>query len=773
MLTLEIYALRSMKMRRGWKKRVMTLLLCAGLLVSDMPYAALAKEKCVEMCDEEITESETEEENAVENGDIEKPDSEVEALDGEEVQAENETAEESESNVAETNEVDSTEADTEEMEQTVEESNTEESETFVEYSEEMTEDSTEEMTIDELELVESEDYLLTDYAEIEEIEEDVDALTAVSDPNFANMKFEMSDLKRKEDNPRYVTFTVKLTGLTNPVGPRHYKFELMHRKGAKSDLIVHMGEKYTLANGAKFLWSNTNNLAVLNYNDTSDYYMRVSVDSCTTAGAGANHGDYVVLGTKTIAEKVKNPDLGGTISIEGLGYTADTANFSLKYEGLYGGDVKCGYTITRKSDGKEIANFSEKLPMSYEKGTTVKSYKVEGLEGSTEYIVKVRLLGEDREAIATTKTFKTKAAATPEPTPEKPEPKPTDPTPEKPEPTNPDPTDEESEKVSVTVDTPVDYTGAAIKPTVNVFYKNVSLKEGKDYTLSYKNNTNVYTGTDDTKKPQVIVTLKGNLTGKLDPVYFEIKPLSLPKNVNIDFKTDYTAVYDGKKHVPGFTLKTKAGKKLVLNKDYEISLKEKQKDGKSEKVTATTDETEIADYIYTVKGINNYADNLESRCKINLHIIDGSKKIPISKATVKYTKQVAYGTKSSDTVKESIKVAYGKKALTNGTDYTVTVPSVSSMSVGKHYITITGIGDYAGTAQYEVQVTGIKLTASMFDGKLVDFIYDGSNRWPLTNDATKDYKYGLYYRKGKADEVKLKENYVILYLLLERLEIKM
>ncbi|HBN56634.1 MAG TPA: hypothetical protein DD414_07645, partial [Lachnospiraceae bacterium] len=53
------------------------------------------------------------------------------------------------------------------------------------------------------------------------------------------------------------------------------------------------------------------------------------------------------------------------------------------------------------------------------------------------------------------------------------------------------------------------YTGKAIKPKVHVYSQEQRLKEGWDYTLTYKNNIKV----SASKAPQVIVKCKGNYTG--------------------------------------------------------------------------------------------------------------------------------------------------------------------------------------------------------------------------------------------------------------------
>lgn len=63
------------------------------------------------------------------------------------------------------------------------------------------------------------------------------------------------------------------------------------------------------------------------------------------------------------------------------------------------------------------------------------------------------------------------------------------------------------------------YTGKAIKPKVTVKLKGKTLKSGTNYTVSYKNNTNVGTGT-------ITVTGKGSYSGKITKSFY-----ILPKQV--------------------------------------------------------------------------------------------------------------------------------------------------------------------------------------------------------------------------------------------------
>ncbi|MBQ7481976.1 MAG: BspA family leucine-rich repeat surface protein, partial [Lachnospiraceae bacterium] len=92
------------------------------------------------------------------------------------------------------------------------------------------------------------------------------------------------------------------------------------------------------------------------------------------------------------------------------------------------------------------------------------------------------------------------------------------------------------------------YTGNAIKPEIHVYKGYKLLTEKTDYTLSYKNNKNVSKGiTEDKKKPQIIIKMKGDYSGS-ETVYFNIIPMPL-ENLTADndvFSTEYKA---GKKNM--------------------------------------------------------------------------------------------------------------------------------------------------------------------------------------------------------------------------------
>ena len=95
------------------------------------------------------------------------------------------------------------------------------------------------------------------------------------------------------------------------------------------------------------------------------------------------------------------------------------------------------------------------------------------------------------------------------------------------------------------------YTGSAIEPTVTVKDGSKTLTAGTDYTVTYKDNTNVGAAT-------VTVTGKGNYAGSVSKT-FTIEPKSITPVVTVT--GDYT--YTGSAITPQFTVEiTKDGMKL-------------------------------------------------------------------------------------------------------------------------------------------------------------------------------------------------------------------
>lgn len=309
------------------------------------------------------------------------------------------------------------------------------------------------------------------------------------------------------------------------------------------------------------------------------------------------------------------------------------------------------------------------------------------------------------------------------------------------------------------------YTGKAQTQSITVKYRNKTLKNGKDYTVSYQNNINAGTA-------YVIIKGKGSYSGtvkrsfKINPAliykqctfykiasqYYtgsQIKPVPKIKNGTTTLKngTDFTLTYQNnvnkgtakvyikgkgnytgscslkfsitarpvstlKITVPSVTYNGKAQKPAVTVKynnytfkngtDYTLSYKNNTKIG-----TATV----------TVKGKGKLSGTRSVTFKINAK--------PIKNAVITYNNSLTY---NGSALSPAVTVKYGKATLKKNTDYTVAYSN--NVNAGTGTITITGKGIYGGSVKktFTIKKLGISATAVSGTGNKV---YTGSAIKPV------------------------------------------
>lgn len=304
------------------------------------------------------------------------------------------------------------------------------------------------------------------------------------------------------------------------------------------------------------------------------------------------------------------------------------------------------------------------------------------------------------------------------------------------------------------------YTGKAQTQSITVKYRNKTLKNGKDYTVSYQNNINAgtayviikgkgsYSGTvkrSFTIKPAIIY--KQCTFYKIASQYYtgsQIKPVPKIKNGTTTLKngTDFTLTYQNnvnkgtakvyikgkgnysgscsltfsitarpvstlKITVPSATYNGKAQKPAVTVKynnykfkngtDYTLSYKNNTKIG-----TATV----------TVKGKGKLSGTKSVTFKINAK--------PIKNAVITYNNSLTY---NGSTLSPAVTVKYGNATLKKNTDYTVAYSN--NVNAGTGTITITGKGIYGGSVKktFTIKKLGISATAVSGTGNKV---YTGS-----------------------------------------------
>ena len=259
-------------------------------------------------------------------------------------------------------------------------------------------------------------------------------------------------------------------------------------------------------------------------------------------------------------------------------------------------------------------------------------------------------------------------------------------------------------------DTDYTYDGTAKEPEVTVTGKLGNLEAGKDYTIAYKDNTNA-------GKAKVVVTGLGNYRDE-KVVEFNIAKLPLTS----------------------FVLKTK---KLVFN--------ELQQTVEADSVMAG--EMEVPADAYTLSGnkqreVGKYTVTLTAKESSNFvgsltaeFVIEGSP-INVCNLTLESYKYV-YNAKEQ---KPAVTVIRGNIKLTEGKDYTVAYKD--NVDAGTAKVTITGIGNYAGTKDTQftiVQGVGniemlnkevtMPYNAGSLTVKPMVILGDGPLRYTSSNDS--------------------------------------
>lgn len=248
------------------------------------------------------------------------------------------------------------------------------------------------------------------------------------------------------------------------------------------------------------------------------------------------------------------------------------------------------------------------------------------------------------------------------------------------------------------------YTGQQVKPKVRVYDTDKRLKEGQDYTVSYKNNIRANDASGASKAPTITVKGKGNYGGK-ETATFKILPIDL--NDTSVITEDIVTAYNKKvqKKVPALTYN---GKKLAKNKDFTVSYPALEK-GTNDAYKAVG----TYDIVLTAKAGGNYTGTRT----VKLTITDS---ILLSRVSVKKIPNQTY---TGDAIEPEPTVTYKKTPLVKGIDYTVSY--TNNTSAGTATAVLTGIGKYAGTKKITFKITGISLKKAEVSG-IQDTIYDGT-----------------------------------------------
>ena len=240
------------------------------------------------------------------------------------------------------------------------------------------------------------------------------------------------------------------------------------------------------------------------------------------------------------------------------------------------------------------------------------------------------------------------------------------------------------------------YTGSTIEPTVTVKDGRKTLTAGTDYTVTYKDNTNVGTAT-------ATVTGTGNYTGSVE-TKFNITAKALTASMVQDIAAQ---TYTGSPIVPKLTVKDG---ETALSKDTDYTVKYQNNLNAG---TATV----------TLTGKGNYAGSVEIKFNITAKAL-----------TASMVRDIAAQTYTGSPIVPELTVKDGKTALSEDTDYTVKYQN--NLNAGTATVTLTGKGNYSDSVSKTFTIKQKDVTAQR-DATDIQVVVDkGTFDAPTFGDVT-------------------------------------
>ena len=321
----------------------------------------------------------------------------------------------------------------------------------------------------------------------------------------------------------------------------------------------------------------------------------------------------------------------------------------------------------------------------------------------------------------------------------------------------------------------VTYNGAKHTFDLRVYDGNKMLAEGTDYTVSYKNNQNVYECSEEnwdaylevieqgtkainehkdkqaikkfmSKAPQVILKMKGNYQ-KNQTIYFKIQPVSIAEGgdcVVEQLSAEYKA---NKKQDPKPVVSWK-GKNLKNKKDYTFAVTDYPQ-------TNTKEECKEAGiYTVTLTGKGNFTGE-----RIVNYVIADSL-TAMSKVKVDKIKPVAWEESfETEGAKPRVTVTFNKEPLTENTDYTVEYKENKAVGTALAVITAKEGSNYVGSKVVSFKINGTAMSKVKVEG------IDKQNGYPYTGDEVTLPMESLkiYYKTGTAETDLNTEDYEVSY----------
>ena len=266
------------------------------------------------------------------------------------------------------------------------------------------------------------------------------------------------------------------------------------------------------------------------------------------------------------------------------------------------------------------------------------------------------------------------------------------------------------------------YTGAQIKPDIQVYEGENLLVEKVDYIITYKSNIQVNYTKNAKKQPTIVVTGRGNYAGK-DEEVFEIVSKNIADS-DVVVEEIPTVLYNKKdqKGVPKITYG-----KLTLNakKDIVVTYYATEADAEAKENAVVPNAVGV--YYARVEGADEYTGgNYCGHVIRTFEIADSAESKLISKMTLGKMPSKEFTGNPIELTEEELVVKDGKNPLKLGDDYIVEYIG-NHTDIGTATILIRGNGTtYKGTKTATFKITGSMLKMVTINNFVTAMVYDGS-----------------------------------------------
>ena len=265
------------------------------------------------------------------------------------------------------------------------------------------------------------------------------------------------------------------------------------------------------------------------------------------------------------------------------------------------------------------------------------------------------------------------------------------------------------------------YTGSAITQSFTVMFNSAQLTQDVDYSVEYENNLNVGRAT---------ITLTGMGTNFLSNSTKTINFNITAKTLTADMvSVGENVTFNGTAQAPSVTISDDDAQQAMTSSDYQITYTYSQTEAGT--YGATDEFVNAGYYRITVTGKGNYTTGSSPVVKtyqilqMNIATVEYDEI-----ANLTYNKQVQKPTPTGLNIDLSANGGSADVVLNEGVDYTVSYNGADYTNAEQKQITITGQGNYTGTATIDYTIDQKALENDWINGASASYVFSNEDNKP-------------------------------------------